>query len=125
MIAYINNNKVTADSVKGAIFTDQIELMGYFGNDEIGIDIKNVFRGIYPLGKDYAHFAKYNIKGDTVFYTTKDNNYVGGIVSITNITSDSLASGSFIFTVLRVKDHKIMNFNRGIFNGIKLDKYTE
>lgn len=125
MISYINNKKVAADSVKAGITKDEIKLMAYFGNDEIGIDIKNVFKGIYPLGKEYAYFAQYKIIGDTILYTTKENNYVGGIVSITNITSDSLASGSFVFTVLRAKDHKIMNFNRGMFNGIKLDKFTE
>ncbi|HOT14752.1 MAG TPA: DUF6252 family protein [Bacteroidales bacterium] len=125
MISYINNKKVTADSVKAGIAKDEIMFMAYFGNDEIGIDIKNVFKGNYPLGKEYAHLARYNTIGDTILYTTKDNNYVGGIVSITNITKDSLASGSFVFTVYRAKDRKIMNFNRGIFNDIKLNNYTK
>jgi hypothetical protein len=87
-------------------------------SSKISFTIYNNTYGTYNLNSNTTHFGLY-IRNNKDTFSTQFGNSSGGMVQIEKITKDSLASGSFVFTVSK-KNGDIVNITEGVFKEIKL-----
>jgi hypothetical protein len=122
IVAKTNDSVAWKDAGREGIIDDRfISVTGVTSDSGlISFSIFNNIPGTYSLNNNSIHFGQYrHNKSDSALYSTKIGISSTGMVVISEITKDSLASGSFVFTACK-KNGSIANITEGIFKEIKL-----
>ncbi|MCX7987326.1 MAG: DUF6252 family protein [Bacteroidales bacterium] len=122
--AYIGGKLWTSSISKGKISNEFITIESENTKGEkLYFKICSRFKGTYALNSNNCNIAMYyTASNDTIPYLSSDSPVVDGKMVVTEITSDSLAQGSFICLLYRASDKKFVQITQGVFNGIKLSR---
>ncbi|MEJ5265918.1 MAG: DUF6252 family protein [Bacteroidales bacterium] len=120
--AYIDGKLWNATTSQGTINDDGITLQGTnAGGEQLFFKICNRLKDTYALNSQSCHMVRYIVSStDTVPFFSNSSPYVDGKFVISDISTDSVAQGSFILSVYRPNDKKTVQITQGIFSGIKL-----
>mgnify|MGYP000953711842 CR=1 FL=1 len=121
---YMNNKNWQPTTVNAIINNDGIIIKGQDTNGRmISINLLSRLKGVYILNSSSQHYAKYITSfNDTTYYSSFSGLSSAGCIVVSDITNDSIISGSFILSLCRKFDNSTINFTEGMFLGLKLQK---